>query len=142
MAWILPAFDATRFTASPTGLWIVASGDQITLEYRIVDTDTMVLNWIIGNTNVSGSPISLDFAIPGGYAAVSRVESVQYWEENGRGKFVGWFDINPHDSSCGTRVRHYKLADNHGPVPWANTNNRDCSVHGSIVFQVRQDQSN
>src|SRR5690349_20553862 len=130
MAWLKPVFNAADFTTEPSGLWTVRQQDVITLEYKLLDVDTMALNWVIGNTNVSGSPISLDFLIPDGYAAVSRLEPTHYLEEDSLVKFLGWFDVNPNDASGGRKIKHYKLANALGPVPWLNTANHDCSVHG------------
>ena len=130
--WTVVPYDPSNFLALPSGQWTVRPQDQITWEYRVIDTDTLLMNWVIGNTNVSGNPIFLAMRLPAGFVAVSRIEPLHYYEESTFGKKVGWFDVNPNDGAGGTLIRHLKLDDS----PWLNTTAHDCSVHGSVVIRL------
>ena len=127
--WITPAFDSADFVAAPSGSWPVRSIDVITYEYKIVDGDTMLLNWVIGNTNVSGSPTSLRIRIPGGYRAVKRIEPPMYYTDAWEDKEMGYADVNP---AIPCWIGHFKF----NLAPWVTTAQHNTALHGSAAFQV------
>lgn len=129
MSWITPSFNAGDFVASPSGLWTVREEDVITYEYKIVDGDTMLLNWVIGNTNVSGNPTSLRMWIPGGYRAVKRLEPPMYFTDGCEDKLMGYADINPAQPGW---IGHFRL----DLAPWKTTTARNTALHGSAAFAV------
>lgn len=127
--WIKPVFNAADYAAPAGGQWIVQPQDVITLEYQIVNGDTMHLNWIIGNTQPVGGPVNLRMKIPDGYKALARIEPIYYYEEGASGKRVGWMDINPSQyGGYGQWVSHFKF----DLSPWL----LESSVHGSATFGV------
>ena len=125
--WITPAFDPADFTAAH-GVWTVREEDVITYEYTIVG-DTMILNWVIGNTNVSGNPVSLRIKIPDGYLAVSRIEPPMYYTDGNEVKLMGYADVNP---AVPGWIGHFRF----DLAPWQTTSAHNTALHGSAVFQV------
>ena len=127
--WITPTFNSSDFVAAPSGVWTVREQDLITYEYKIVDDDTMLLNWVIGNTNVSGLPVDLRMKIPDGYLAVKRIEPPMYYTDGNEVKLMGYADVNPANPGW---IGHFKF-DLSG---WKTTSLHNTALHGSAAFQV------
>lgn len=127
-------FDSANFTATPTGAWIVHPEDQITYEYAVDLALGMVfINWVIGNTNVSGSPTGLRMRLPEALATIRRIEPLMYYTDGEEAKHIGWFDLNPSEfGGLGRFITHYKLDQ----MPWRNTSGRNTAVHGSAMFSI------
>jgi hypothetical protein len=66
-AWISPAFAAGHYT-SPTGTWVVASGDVTNASFRLSGR-TLQMRFYLVTTDVTGTPVTLNRVIPGGYTA-------------------------------------------------------------------------
>ena len=67
-AWITPTYAGTDYT-SPTGTWVVGSGDVLAAAYHLRGRVLTVKLWV-GTTDVTGTPVTLNRVIPGGYTAV------------------------------------------------------------------------
>lgn len=127
--WIVPPFTAADFVAAPSGVWTVRPEDVITLEYQVLNGDTMLINWVIGNTNVSGSPVSLRLRLPGGYRIARRIEPPMYYTDGNEAKAIGYADFNP---AIPEWIGHFKF----DLSPWQTTTNRNTALHGSAVVSV------
>jgi len=66
-AWISPAYAGTDYT-SPTGTWVVGAGDVIAAAYLLSGRTLQIRVWV-GSTDVTGTPVTLNRVIPGGYTA-------------------------------------------------------------------------
>jgi hypothetical protein len=91
--WTTPTFSAGNFT-SPTGTWVVASGDVTTYEYQLVGT-TMTVNFRLVTTTITGSPAALQIVIPGGYLSAKRVSGVFIGNNNGGAYFTSEMEVVP-----------------------------------------------
>lgn len=66
-AWITPTFAAGDYT-SPTGTWVVGSGDVIDCRFRLDGRTLSFRVWVV-TTDVTGTPAHLDRVLPGGFTA-------------------------------------------------------------------------
>ena len=125
-------FDAANYAASGSGTWTVRPQDQINLEYAIDhDRRIVFVNWVIGNTNVSGSPVGLRMRVPGVPVPARRVEPLHYFTDGNENKQVGWCDINP--AACSPDnvwIVSYKL----DLSPWQTTAAHNTAIHGQAYY--------
>lgn len=85
--WITIPYSGTDFTAYAAGAWTVDSGDVLTLTYTLIGK-TAILNLLVFNTSVSGSPAELRFALPSGLVASATI-NLPFWFLNAGGWQLG-----------------------------------------------------
>jgi hypothetical protein len=75
--WISVAHADANFTGNATGNadWVVDAADQITLMYRL-DRNSLKVAFTIAGSDVANAPTELRIAIPGGFTAAARFDTV------------------------------------------------------------------
>jgi hypothetical protein len=132
MAWAGVTYNAANFTAS-AGTWTVDSGDQ--LEYRWVRSgpSTLQIRFRIATTDVSGSPVELRIAIPGGFVAQgpsSGNATVGYVSVTDAGVLSGGSIRVGHGDAFLRLLKENTAA-------WTNTTGDNTTVSGTATIEIQ-----
>jgi hypothetical protein len=88
--WTDVAYNSGNFTASGSMTWTVASGDVILYRYKMLSSDTMLLQWRIIQSSVGGTPdTNLMLAIPNSRTASGDGQSCLCYVKNAASVSVG-----------------------------------------------------
>lgn len=130
MAWQDVPYTGGNFTAA-SGAWTVDLADQVSFRWNRISRDSLVVTFIINNTDVSAAMPELRLRIPGGFLAArtATVGHIRYFD-NGGTATVGFIRV-----FAGTEfLRLFKAAD----ANWGLTSSDNTSVSGTTCeFEIQ-----
>lgn len=125
--WTTPSFNAGDFTGSGTISWTVAAGDVNNFAYTLIGK-TMIVQFTIITTTVSGTGVELRIAIPGGFTGAKLVNTPIRVSDNGTFG-IGYARV----AASGTVIGCF--LDATGATNWAAATDAT-EVRGEIIFEV------
>jgi hypothetical protein len=125
--WIVPAFQATDFTAKGTMTWTVERGDVTTWAYTRIG-NTVIASFVLGNTSVGGTPTEqLQIILPPSVLIARNAAALIRIVEVGVGNVAGWAGVSPGQNY----IALLKLDNSNFQLSTNGTH-----VYGQITFEV------
>lgn len=115
--------------SSEIGAWTVESGDQVLYRWKRKGPDSLVVAFLLSGTSVSGSPVELRVAIPGGFVARrnATVGTLRY-TDNGSAVTAGFIRTTAERGY----LRFIKVADQ----AWATSTNLTSLAGTTCEFEI------
>lgn len=128
--WTTPSYSSGNFTSS-SGTWTVNSGSVGTYAYTIINK-TMVINFYLLSTDVSGTPTTLSIAIPASKTAAKNAYATGRYLDNNTTWGVSTVSV----SASGSVVNINRLTPTAGAAFSDTGGAFDTYVYGSITFEI------
>jgi hypothetical protein len=126
--WKAVAYARTNFTAHAAE-WVVDQDDQKTLSYSYIGPKTMMVSFLIQDTDVTAPSKRLQITIPDGKIATSPVGTMCRIDDAGSGVGGGFVFTQAN--------RNLLIIQRMDAKPWKKTAGHNTLVFGSITFEVR-----